>query len=176
MKRMICVFLLVMVLVLSWDMGIAGDFYVVPVKKQQSWDKIISGASRFNLVLLDGAAVLDRETGLVWQRATSDTKRTWLQACTDCYRLEAGGRMGWRLPTLEELATLVSTTHSYPALPPDHLFQNVKSDIYWSGHTYQDDPGSAWYIDFDNGYVFQHTKTNPCYFRCVRGGQGYDGQ
>ena len=65
MQRMLLVCLLVFGLFVGWAVLIGADFYVVPVKGQvTSWDKKISGATRFTLVL-DGDAVLDRETGLV---------------------------------------------------------------------------------------------------------------
>lgn len=178
MKRMSIGLLLAVMIVFCWTMGIAGDFYVVPVKKQQSWDRKITGSARFRLVL-DNEAVLDRETGLVWQRATDNDKKKWTDteeddACAHCYKLEVGGRKGWRLPTIEELATLVDTSNLDPALPTGHLFTNVKTGYYWSSSTYASYPDDAWYVSFYSGFVNYSAKTNSYYVRCVRSGHGYD--
>ena len=45
------------------------------------------------------------------------TKRTWLTANFYAYDITVGGRDGWRLPTVEELKSLVDRTQSNPALP-----------------------------------------------------------
>lgn len=159
MKRIICTCVLVLVLALSQGAAIADDYY---------WDKKIAGSSRFRLVL-DGEAVLDRETGLVWQRYTGSFMK-WVDtadptpvagACTYCYQLELGGRMGWRLPTIEELATLVDTSNSNPALPTGHLFTNPEFDSFWSSSTCASDPDRAWYVEFYSGGVSNYYKTYP---------------
>jgi hypothetical protein len=178
MKRISIGFMLAFMIVFCWTAGIAGDFDVIPGKKQQSWDKKITGSARFKLVL-DGEAVLDRETGLFWQRATDNDTKKWTDtveddACTYCYKLEVGGRLGWRLPTIEELATLVDTSNLSPALPAGHLFTNFKSSYYWSSSTHAYHPDHAWYVYFGNGYVYYNTKTDQYYVRCVRSGHGYD--
>ncbi|MGA7879201.1 MAG: DUF1566 domain-containing protein, partial [Desulfoferrobacter sp.] len=132
-------------------------------------DKTIPGAARWTLVL-NGEAALDKETGLVWQRNTDDTARDWYAASSHCYGLEVGGRKGWRLPTIEELATLVDTSQSNPALPSGHPFINARSNYYWSGTTRASNPDSAWGVYFDYGYVGTSSKGNNNYVRCVRAG------
>ena len=66
-------------------------------------------SERFRCVLplgTDGAAVLDLETGLVWQRSPSPILYRWGSAADACYANATGLRLGWRLPRVEELATL----------------------------------------------------------------------
>ena len=49
--------------------------------KPPSWDKHIDGPGRFKILApFDSAAVLDKETGLVWQRAISPDTRVWTYA------------------------------------------------------------------------------------------------
>jgi len=101
--------------------------------------------------VLDGAAVLDKETGLVWEKSPDTTNSTWVDAITYCYNKNVGGRKGWRLPTVPELASLVDPTQSSPALPSGHPFQNVQAGIYWSSTETADPPGNAWYVGMYGG-------------------------
>lgn len=174
MKRMLWVCMLVFGLILSWTLVYAADFYVIPVKGQvTSWDKKIPGATRFKLVL-DGAAALDKETGLVWEKSPDTTTRTWTSAFSYCYQRQVGGRKGWRLPTIEELASLVDTSQSNPALPAGHPFTNVQSNFYWSSTTYASSTSVAWGVDFYSGSVSLSVKGSGYYVWCVRGGYGHD--
>src|SRR5687767_14776777 len=69
-----------------------------------AWSEILPPATRFSLVL-NNAAVLDKETGLVWERAPGDTndsgfvddtdKLNFSLAPTYCARKTVGGRKGW---------------------------------------------------------------------------------
>lgn len=75
----------------------------------QSWEKKIENPQRFH-VLGDfhAAAVLDQETGLVWERDPTffepgnvgevTTVGSWLLAAMACIRKSVGARKGWRLP------------------------------------------------------------------------------
>ena len=186
MKRLLTVFVLVPGLMLSWSMAMAGDLDVIPVKGQfTSWDKKISGSTRFKLVL-DGEAVLDRETGLVWERSLCSTfappgvcENDWKDACLECYRKKLGGRMGWRLPTAEELTSLVDTQRVKPALPQNHPFNYVRAEFYWSSTTY---PGFnpptpfAILVSLYYGGTGNYNKTAAIFYTwCVRGGYGHDG-
>ena len=98
-----------------------------------TWHQILPSAERFELVMGYNAggvmlypAVLDKETGLVWQRDTDNTPKTWFEAWVYCYQLTLGARKGWRLPTIEELSTLVDPSQSNPALPLGHPFTNCE--------------------------------------------------
>lgn len=141
-----------------------------------AWSQKIPDASRRFQLVLDGAGVLDKETGLVWEQSPDTTTRTWSNAISYAYNKNVGGRKGWRLPTIEELASLVDTTQSSPALPSGHPFTNVQSNLYWSSTTYVSNTSNAWAMDFVGGIVSSNVKTNTFYVWCVRGGHGHDGQ
>jgi Protein of unknown function (DUF1566) len=113
----------------------------------KSWSRKIDNArNRFEtLTRFDNEAVLDRETQLVWEREPQDPflPGTFTVAVDDCYNRIVGGRMGWRLPTLEELTSLlVETPTTNPqvvraALPDGHPFIGIRSgdrpeSAYWS--------------------------------------------
>src|SRR5262249_61948747 len=64
------------------------------------------------LPLFNNEAVLDKETGLVWEQSPDSTSFAWAAAIAHCYQQDVGGRKGWRLPTVEELARLLEPTGS----------------------------------------------------------------
>jgi hypothetical protein len=68
-----------------------------------TWSQKLPASARFVLVL-DSAGVLDKETGLVWEKSPDGTKYTWDVAFAICVTQCTGGRCGWRIPTVEELS------------------------------------------------------------------------
>jgi hypothetical protein len=125
---------------------------------------------------MNNEAVLDKETGLVWERTPDATIRTWFDAVIYAYDKNVGGRKGWRLPTVEELASLVDQTQSNPALPSGNPFIGVLSTGYWSSTTYVNDTSGAQLVGFGDGSAFQVGGKSNLYGRvwCVRGGHGYN--
>jgi hypothetical protein len=125
-------------------------------------------------------AVLDRETGLVWEQSPDITVHPWQDASPLCNQKIVGGRRGWRLPTLQELASLSDPTvpgRPGPTLPAGHPFSNVlSSDPYWAASTSAASATIAWGVNFNNGFVFRSAKSSAFFVWCVRGGQGVDPQ
>ncbi len=156
-----------------------GPYYSSP-----SWDEKLACTKASNcprfivLVNWSSVAVLDKETGLVWERSPSTNVFAWNGAQVHCNALTTGGRLGWRLPTLQELASLVDpNATSVPFLPAGHPFTNVQSNSYWSATTFFSSPSSAWMLDFANGAGGFDDKTGGSELTwCVRGGQGVDPQ
>ena len=81
-------------------------------------------------------AVFDRKTGLVWEKSPNVSFSNWSGAHKRCDHLELGNHKGWRLPTIEELASLVdpSVPSPGPTLAAGHPF-TVASSFYWSATT-----------------------------------------
>jgi hypothetical protein len=142
-----------------------------------AWYQILPSDQRF-LLVMGGEAVLDCETGLVWERSPDRSELDWFSARSHCINLVLGNRKGFRLPTIQELVSLVDPTQSNPALPAGHPFLTVLSFHYWSATTYADNTSEAWVVDFDNGNVFDYGKVRATFSFawCVRGGQGVDPQ
>ena len=71
--------------------------------------------------------VCDKETGLIWSRdANLIGQHNWLDSNTLCREFVLGNRCGWRLPSVEELSTLVDLDQTDLALPTGHPFVNVQ--------------------------------------------------
>jgi hypothetical protein len=134
------------------------------------------GSSRFKCVMSVGTplplpqAVLDRETGLIWERSPQSGSQLWVGSAIDCVMHTTGGRGGWRLPAIEELASLSDPGQGDPALPPGHPFLNVTEDGYWSSSTSPLDTDWAWFLYLPSGALMRETKTWNRGTWCVRGG------
>jgi hypothetical protein len=174
------------------DMKITPEGVTFPNASMQTmaaappWSQKLPDSERFELVLpvivvVDGKkeiiypAVLDKETGLVWERTGSSSTMDWESAIDYCYQRPTGGRMGWRLPTIEELSSLVDTSKEDPALPDGNPFLGNLSSEYWSSTTVTNGTAtSAWGVHFYDGYVLRIGKISGLYVRAVRGAHGYD--
>ena len=153
--------------------GAQGPCDVTPV-----WGKKFPGSERF-VAVMDGAAYCDRETGVVWEAAPGADVTDWALAPQTCIRKEVGGRLGWRVPDIHELASLLDRSIAFPGplLPAGHPFTNINSSQfgpqfgeYWSATAGADDPVPAWYVDFVNGLVVLSSKAAQMQVWCVRGG------
>ncbi len=117
------------------------------------------------------AVVTDNVTGLQWQddNTTTPSTLTWDYAITYCTNLEFGGFSDWRLPSKEELETIVDYGKYSPSI--DQTFTNVTSSYYWSSTTDASYTSYAWLVSFNYGYTRNDVKTDSYYVRCVRDGQ-----
>ncbi len=125
-----------------------------------------------------GAAVLDHETGLVWQRVPASTSENWQPAIEDCMSSNVGGRSGWRLPQIEEYKSLLDATGG---LPSGHPFSGIlvgASDYYWSSSTDVGNASLTYPQTFGTAFPYVSiAKTQPFgeHAWCVRGGAGLEG-
>jgi hypothetical protein len=148
-----------------------GPYYATP-----SWDQTLpcnttANCPRF-IVVMGGAAVLDRETGLVWEQTpTASSIVTWVSASLVCGGLNTGNRGGWKLPTLQELSSLLSQ----PGLPPGNPFVVSLGNIFWTSTTSLQDSTFAYGVSASGGR-FGIQKISPQPIWCVRGGSGLDSQ
>ena len=141
------------------------------------WDQALPAAQRFVvLAAFANAAVLDKNTGLVWEQAPAATAPTWFLATNVCINKNVGGQRGWRLPSIPELASLIDPTVTTPGptLPAGHPFTNVQSALYWSATSNAVNPTNAWVVHFGFGDVRLVIKSDSNYAWCVRGGMNAD--
>lgn len=101
----------------------------------------------------NGRTLTDPATGLTWQRGGSSFALDWHSArgYTDQLNHESlGGRNNWRLPTIEELITLLQPNpsgHDH-CLPP--IFDRHPPRLWSSDRRAFT---SAWYVNLDLGFV-----------------------
>jgi hypothetical protein len=137
------------------------------------WDRVLAGAQRFMvLTAFNNEAVLDQETGLIWERSPGQGP-PWSDVRRICAEKTVGGRKGWRLPALAELTSLLDpTSPNLPLLTPGHPFtgDSVRAVFFWSASTDADRPSYAWTVGFFGGAVESIPKfTGGHNFWCVRG-------
>lgn len=153
-----------------------GPYYAPP-----SWDQTLPVATRFIVLSNMGSnAVLDRETGLVWEKSPATAPLDWLNAQFHCNQSAVGGRRGWRLPTLQDISSLIDpnapSSVVIPVLPAGHPFTNVLANAYWSATTNAGATDEAWGTNFNGAAELRSPKTDSLRVWCVRGGQGSDPQ
>lgn len=113
----------------------------------------------------------DQKTGLEW-KLESPRRMTWQQAMD--YAETLGDN--WRLPTIEELETLVDRSKYGSPMRKEVPFKDFL--VYWSSTTYEGDAYNTNYeyntnyalgVDYYYGCVDYYYKTSSFYVRCVRG-------
>ena len=142
-------------------------------KDLRDWGvKIDKASSRFKVLkAFNNEAVLDKETQLVWARKSSTFRTFWGDAREQCTRITIGDRMGWRLPSIHELLSLMNLTQDGLALPTSHPFQNIQENSYWTATTNAENTNLAWIARLSDGTVSFDAKEIPDkFFLCVRGG------
>lgn len=163
MRRLLCSVLLLVSLSLLPSAALG--------RALQSWDKKIDTPARFQTLRAFGdQAVLDKETGLVWEKRAA-LVGNFRNSMRHCAFRNVGGRLGWRLPALEELLTLVAPDETTPALPDGAPFENVLSTAFWTANEEEFDTTLAIGVSLDIFQVFSLPKTDGGKVLCVRGGR-----
>ncbi|MGO9613040.1 MAG: DUF1566 domain-containing protein [Dissulfurispiraceae bacterium] len=146
-----------------------------------SWDQQLacdstSNCPRFEVLsAFNNAAVLDKETGLVWEQTPSTAP--WAMAggsaLWHCISATTGNRMGWRLPTIQELMSLLIPNNISAGLPPGHPFSlSTDSDAtYLSATMSQAQPTYVWAPQIFTGEATLAADSFLGLVWCVRGGQ-----
>jgi hypothetical protein len=103
---------------------------------------------RFSIDVPKVGIVTDNVTKLQWQRAISVQQYSWSGAtlCTDATKTLGGA---WRLPTVNELATLLSDSQESPARPYiDEVAFPSGGGAFWTRERDSLRQRYYWYVDF----------------------------
>jgi hypothetical protein len=125
------------------------------------------------------AEVLDNYTGLVWQQGFSPSLMAWSEAPAYCSSLNLSGHTGWRVPTLNELASTVNEAKVGGAINASAFPNNpngCKEPKYWFWAAEASKVGGeAWGLSYCDGFTGNNSGANGDwnYFptanvRCVR--------
>lgn len=112
--------------------------------------------------------IMDNASGLMWHAGGSD-KGMELDVCKGWLSsLNARGYAGfkdWRLPTLEEAASLLESSKKNGNLYIDPVF-SVEQKTMWTGDTFSSEAG--WLVSFERGQVQRDYNFNYFFIRPVR--------
>jgi hypothetical protein len=142
-----------------------------------SWSRSLSSAGgcvseRFQCVLNLDEGVLDRETGLVWDRQPSENTFDWDTAVRSCHDRNRGDRLGWRLATVSELLSLLDG-QAGGGLPADHPFALTgPNDTYWTATPNTASTGRSMRVDISDASVVDELTGAAHQAWCVRGPGG----
>jgi hypothetical protein len=120
--------------------------------------------------------VTDNYTGLIWQQVYSTARMAWAAAPAYCAGVTVNGHAGWRVPTLNELASTVNEALVGPAINRTAFPMTVfcgATTWFWALEASKVG-GVAWGINYCDGFTGWNSasatwNTFPdAYVRCVR--------
>lgn len=111
--------------------------------------------SRF---MTESDTVIDGYTGLVWSKnaGLSQFPLSWAEAFDFIRKInknKLSGLENWRLPTRDELFSLISHTRINPAVVCPEHFDNLFNGYYWTCDPCARFPRQAWYVHIGGGRV-----------------------
>ncbi len=115
-----------------------------------------------------GQTIYDKTTSLVWQDSKDNTKLsiTYPQAQEYCSKLVIGKYSDFRIPTMDELQTIIDYKNYDPAIIKG--FEYVSNEAYWTTTPFADDEKIVWLIHFKKGERTVKDKHYDRYIRCVQ--------
>jgi hypothetical protein len=96
-----------------------------------------------------GVVVTDQVTGLLWQQ-TDGGEMTWEHARDYCAALTLAGKSGWRLPSNQELFSILNHNNGKPAVDT-HAFTRTEAEYWWSSDRRADDATRIWSVNAGGG-------------------------
>lgn len=113
--------------------------------------------------------IVDAATDLMWQQSGSDESITWGRAKAYINHLNEqafAGFRDWRLPTIEELASLLEFQRYPASLFLDPHFDALQT-FCWSSDELEIE-GNVWFVYFAHGYISNTDSSSLLYVRAVR--------
>lgn len=135
----------------------------------------VQAQDRFT-VSADGKEVLDTQTKLTWRRCveglnwdgkTCSGKASKFNFGSAKKHAEAQGP-GWRVPSKDELLSLVDKTAKKKPLINASAFPATPTALYWASRPESTDNLNAWIVNFSNARVYGNTGSKAVNVRLVR--------
>jgi Protein of unknown function (DUF1566) len=126
----------------------------------------------------NGTEVTDTSTGLTWRRCSEGqqfsndrcigkaTEHNFKGALAHAKR-RATRQSAWRVPSIEELGTLVEKS-AQPTAIAVSAFPDTVANRYWSSTPHETEATQAMIVLFKDGHVFKYHRNNKAYLRLVR--------
>ncbi|MCU0833342.1 MAG: DUF1566 domain-containing protein [Chromatiaceae bacterium] len=142
-------------------------------------DSAAAAASRFSNP--GDGTLIDASTGLAWKRCSegqtwdgatctgSASKHDWREALDLAEGATDAGHDDWRVPSLDELASLIDKACAHPALDLS-TFPDTPAGVFWSSTRDATNPAYAWYVHFHDGHAAKGHQSRGAFVRLVRGG------
>lgn len=160
----------------SWFYNISYNQPLAYAKSSEFQVWAVRGEEKTSEFEVYGSSIIkDKKTNLMWQKISAkgdeDKGMTFEDAVSYCENLELGGFKDWRLPSRNELMSLVEFNLKAPAIDP--LFLDMTDDVwYWTSTTfYNAFEKYAWSINFYSTGFGYLTKADLQWVRAVRGGK-----
>jgi len=111
--------------------------------------------------------VVDKRTGLMWQDEPKIVGLTQPKAVNYCEGLTLYGHKDWRLPTIDELKSIVDYSHPKDEVAIKTEFKHTQISGYLTSSKVVDS-SSFWVVYFDDGNDGWNNGSGSYYVRCVR--------
>jgi hypothetical protein len=160
------------------------------INRFKDWQKIGINGEKLAIDALRWAAIIDEKNKLMWAVNPSkisefpnpNKSMTWDEAQVWANKFHKKswfnfkkeevwcGFNDWRLPTIDELKTLLTETKQTGLYICEDVFNDIKTENYWlwSSSSMANGSNYAWFVDFDEGYDGSNVKTGSGYVRLVR--------
>lgn len=93
--------------------------------------------------------ITDNVTGLMWQK-TDGGEMSFDSAIPYCQKLTLGGFNDWRLPSAQELFSIISDDDSNPAIDST-FFTKTRAEYWWSSEVQVGDSKKVWVVNAGGG-------------------------
>jgi hypothetical protein len=145
---------------------------------EAAWNAAARGPAHAYATRVEGDAVLiaDDATGLVWEKGGSGRPVGYEDALARVQEMAArrvGGHADWRLPTVEEAASLLAPAAAPPGIDPtslvriDPAFEFAAAPFVWTADNEPD--GRRWVVYYGEGRLGLERDSYNAYVRAVRG-------
>jgi len=111
------------------------------------------------VVLRDDKIVNDHVTNLMWQQDEEATRFGWDDAMAYVGEMNArkfGGYDNWRIPSTEELASLITPKKTNDQFIDPVFHKELLST--WTCDEFKGIPSGAWFVDFMKGSAYDGTR------------------
>lgn len=156
--------------------------YTSPVSATQTCRSDLAATTPAGRFINNGdGTVTDLVTKLTWKRCSEGLSGrncelekaityNWSEALTAAASSRFAEKNEWRVPTIQELDSIIEFRCTMPAVNAE-IFPATHASNYWSSSHFAGYPGGSWNVNFNDGAHETCNKNWNLYLRLVRGGR-----